>query len=148
MNQQATRAKDPVFAAAEQLFRSVSDEDISGGGVDPASIDLPLGHSVNREKYAPDPLDARDLQRRPTETGVVAVRAGDLPAPVLAQSGQVTYEYFVEDWPEVFNAAHAEIRVKRQGKPYKANLKIKNEVTRKSVRAALALKMYIVVQPT
>lgn len=145
------RPVDPEFDSAEKLFRSVSVDHISpSGDVLPTAVDVPRC-SFNRERYAPNPLSVL-VPSRPSENGVVALVAGDLPEPVPRPPKPPNVfeplEFYLKDDPTDDNDAHAEVRVRPVGQAGSPNYKIKDKALREKAKEALARKLRIVVNPT
>jgi hypothetical protein len=144
------RAIDEPIQPNEQLYRSVSAEDVIGEDVLPSAVELPRC-SFNREKYCDGPLSVF-TERRPQDTGVLAVTPETLPGPVPrdAVSTGSPYEFFAADDPypaeDPTNAAHAEVRLRPRGMPFSKNHRPNKGVLAKA-RDELARRLRIVIRP-
>jgi hypothetical protein len=144
------RAIDEPIPANEQLFRSVSADHVHGEDVLPSAVELPRC-SFNREKYCSGPLSVL-TERRPQDTGVLAVTPETLPGtvPRIAPSTGSPYAFTAADAPnppeDPSNSAHAEVRIHPQGVPFSKNHRPNKGVLAKA-RDELARRLRIVIQP-
>ncbi|HEY1690867.1 MAG TPA: hypothetical protein VGG39_01820 [Polyangiaceae bacterium] len=135
------RAVDEPIPTDEQLYRSIAEQDVDGEALDPTALDVP-GTSVARSKYQPVPTQAI----HPGDGGIAVIVPRDLPSPMVS-SGGARYEFVASDDPLEDNDSHAEIRMNRPGKPYKSNHKVASKEFELQLRAALALRFRILIDP-
>lgn len=134
------RDLDEPIPGDEQLFRSIAGDEVDGDQLLPAAIELPA-MSVNRSKYAPEPRDAL----RHDDTGIAVTMPFRLPVPVTS-SGGVIHEFFAADVPSEGDS-HAEIRLRRQGRPYDAKFKVGGKVFKLELKTALAKSFRVLIPP-
>lgn len=144
------RTTDEPIPLSEQLYRSVSADHVIGDDVQPSAVELPRC-SFNREKYCAGPLSVF-TERRPADTGVLAITPAMLPAPVprVAPSTGSPYEFFAADDPnppeDAANEAHAEVRIRPQGAHFSKNHRPDKPVLAKA-KDELARRLRIIIQP-
>jgi hypothetical protein len=143
------RAIDEPIPDAERLFRTFSASHYENNRVLPGAID-PDGTSVDREKYRANPA-ACLTPKRPDEKGVAFTTRGSLPGEVPVPGG-ISWLFYVIDYPEEGNEAHAEIRVRRAneaGQPCGVpGDRPKKPAQRTAIKSALADVMTVVIPPT
>lgn len=135
---------DEPFADEERLFRRLRADWVEDGRVQPDAIELPKT-STDRELFASDPRATLERGTR-FETGVAAIRFGDVPDEFRYEASPVVYECVVVHCPEGGNAAHSEIRIRPVGEvePRKPN----SAAFKARIRDELASRMRVVVAPT
>ncbi len=139
------RPADSALPGTERLFRSIapSAEYIDGDRVLGAAVQLP-STSCNREKYG-DPESVL-VPERPADTGVIGIRAGDVPLPSASPNG-VPYDWIAADDPLPHNEAHAEVRLRRGG-VYDKGHRPNSKPFREQLRSELASRFRVVIPPT
>jgi hypothetical protein len=141
---------DEPIPPDEELFRSVSADDVIGEDVQLSAVELPRC-SFNRAKYCGGPLSVL-TDTRPQDTGVVAITPRLLPGPVprVPPSIGAPYQFIVADDPypkeDPSNEAHAEVRIRPVGAEFSKNHKPPKQVLFKA-KDELARRLRVVVPP-
>ncbi len=143
-----TRSADAEIPTSEELYRSISRDDLAGDDVLPSAVDLPRC-SFNRSKYSVP--ESVIVEARPNDTGIVSVTPERLPEPVpRASAPERPYEFFAQDDPnppeDPANDAHCEVRIRPRGQAFSKNHKVNKEILAKA-KDALARKLHLVRHP-
>jgi len=135
---------DPYFDPGEKLYRRIDPQyTYEGNRVRGAALqDIQEKNpscSFNRSKYS-DPECVLDLEAYPEQTRIACLAVKNLPEPFPHNPNTPETRYGLKPihLPEPGNYSHTEVTVTKQGNL--AN-KIKNEITRRNLREALADEM-------
>lgn len=134
------RERDEPIPLDERLYRWIADGDLNGTELLPHVIDLE-GTSVDRAKYLVEGAPPHQAGH-PERNGLAETCVARLPTAL--RHNDIDYEFFVVDWPEEDNAAHAEIRPGRAVSNERPNgdrpdgFKPKSKATKDALRASLA----------
>ena len=143
-----TRSADAEIPANEDLYRSISRDDVAGEDVLPTAVDLPRC-SFNRSAHsAPESVI---VEARPNDTGIVCIAPERLPEPVPRPTApDRPYQFCAQDDPnppeDLANDAHCEIRMYPKGQPFSRNHQVKKEILAKA-KDALARRLLVLRQP-
>lgn len=141
------RSPDPEIPSDELLYRRLKPEHIDGDRVLEDAIDGE-GTSCDRARHRPEP---RDLVSDAWPY-VASIASGVVPTglqpPGATGAPAVTWEFFVVDDPTEVNAAHTEIRVRRESRrPSLENdsaIKKRPHATRAWLKSQLAERFRVV----